>query len=76
MLFYIEHDDILVISCGDPGAVSNGQRSGSKFTYSSVVTYTCMRGYRITGSEKRTCKMDGQWSGVQPQCTGINCKFT
>ena len=59
---------ILVVNCGNPPVVSNAQRTGNSFTYDSVVTYTCNPGYRISGSEKRTCQKDGTWSGVSPTC--------
>lgn len=61
-----------VINCGDPGVVSNGRRSGNSFTYNNVITYTCNNGYRISGSETRTCQTDGSWNGIQPQCLGIS----
>ena len=60
------------MDCGDPGALSNGQRSLSSTTYNSVVTYTCDVGYTLQGSNSRTCQSNGQWSGNVPQC---RCEF-
>ena len=54
--------------CGDPGTLTNGQRSLSSTTYNSVVTYTCDVGYTLQGSNSRTCQSNGQWSGNLPQC--------
>ena len=59
------------IDCGDPGNLTNGQRSLSRTTYSNVVTYTCDVGYTLEGSNSRTCKSNGQWSGSVPQCNGM-----
>ena len=59
------------IDCGDPGTLTNGQRSLSSTTYNSVVTYTCDVGYTLQGSNSRTCQSDGQWSGSVPQCNGM-----
>ena len=58
---------VIVINCGDPGAVPNADRSGSEFTYLHNVTYTCHHGYRMTGSPICMCQADGQWS-VAPTC--------
>ena len=60
---------IPVVDCGDPGTPSNGERNVSSTTYNSVVTYTCDVGYRLQGSNNRTCQSNGQWSGSVPQCT-------
>ena len=57
-----------VVDCGDPGTLTNGQRSLPSTTYNSVVTYTCDVGYTLQGSNSRTCQSDGQWSGSVPRC--------
>ena len=57
-----------VVDCGDPGTLTNGQRSLPSTTYNSVVTYTCDVGYTLQGSNSRTCQSDGQWSGSVSQC--------
>ena len=57
-------------SCGTPRSLSNGERSYSRTTVGSRVTYTCNTGYlRTSGSSRRTCQSDGQWSGSHPTCT-------
>ena len=62
------------VDCGDPGTPTNGQRSLSSTTYTSVVTYTCGVGYTLQGSNSRTCQSNGQWSGSVPQCNGMSVK--
>ena len=59
------------VDCGDPGNLTNGQRSLSSTTYNSVVTYTCDVGYTLQGSNNKTCQSSGQWSGSVPQCNGM-----
>ena len=62
-----------VVNCGNPGAPSNGQHTGSSTTYNSVVTYTCNTGYTRQGSNRRTCQSNGQWSGSVPRCNRKFC---
>ena len=37
----------------------------------SKCTFECYSGYRRNGTDSRTCRADGQWSGTQPICTGL-----
>ena len=60
------------VDCGDPGTPTNGQRTLSSTTYTSVVTYTCDAVYTLQGSNTRTCQSNGEWSGSVPQCL---CEF-
>ena len=60
----------IVVNCGIPSSLSNGQRRYSGTTFRSRVTYTCNAGYlRTAGSSSRTCQSNGQWSGTHPTCT-------
>ena len=57
------------IYCGDdPGFPKNGQRSTISTVYTSVVRYSCLSGYTLQGSDRRTCQSNGEWSGSLPQC--------
>ena len=65
--FFINY---IVVDCGTPRSLSNGQRRYSSTTFGSTVTYTCNAGYRRTaGSSSRTCQSNGQWSGSHPTCS-------
>lgn len=33
-------------------------------------TYSCPRGYWYTGSFRRVCQRNGQWSGIEGKCEG------
>ena len=57
-----------VVTCGDPGTPSNGQRQLSGQNFGTEVTYTCDEGYELEGSQRRTCEARGEWSGELPQC--------
>ena len=60
----------LVIDCGDPGTPSDGDRTGSVFTFSGTVRYRCNHGYRLSGTSIRTCEASGRWSGNKAECKG------
>jgi CUB/sushi domain-containing protein len=42
-------------------------------TFTSRASFVCRRGFRLVGSQVRTCQADGSWSGVQPVCKKIQC---
>ncbi len=69
-----------VVTCFDLG-----NRANSDLTYNvgtsdlrppgTVVTYTCVTGYRIVGTASatmttRNCLTNGGWSGSDPTCEG------
>ncbi|KAJ7375457.1 CUB and sushi domain-containing protein 1 [Desmophyllum pertusum] len=57
------------ITCADPGTPQHGSRSGSEtFKYGSKVSFRCNKGYIIFGSYERSCRDEGEWTGVQPYC--------
>ena len=56
-------------SCGTPKYLSYGQRYYSGTTVGYTVTYYCNTGYRLAaGNSRRTCQLNGQWSGSHPVC--------
>ena len=57
-----------VVTCGDPGTPSNGQRQLSDQNFGTEVNYTCSEGHELEGSQRRTCQARGEWSGQLPQC--------
>ncbi|XP_033104655.1 sushi, von Willebrand factor type A, EGF and pentraxin domain-containing protein 1-like [Anneissia japonica] len=44
----------------------------SRYAHGEQVTYTCEEGYRLQGSERRTCNREGSWTGTDSQCIDVN----
>lgn len=42
-------------------------------SYPSIATYKCLPGYRTIDPLTRHCNATGQWSGIEPRCTGVPC---
>ena len=60
--------------CGDPGTVSNGQRTPSAmpsggYPVSSAIVYTCNSGYRLRGQRRLVCLPSLRWSTPVPICS-------
>jgi len=51
-------DGIMICSLGDDGIPS----------YGDTCSFTCNTGYKLIGSETRTCGSDGSWSGSETMC--------
>lgn len=76
--FLLHHKNILnivpfpslAISCGHPGVPANAVLSGDKFTYGSIIHYSCTAGRRLIGNSTRECQEDSHWSGTLPHCSG------
>ncbi|KAJ7352843.1 hypothetical protein OS493_033385 [Desmophyllum pertusum] len=62
-----------IVSCGDPGAPTNGVRYGKTFTYQSTIILDCNPQYKLVGDLTRTCQADGKWTGSQPTCQSTSC---
>ena len=73
LLLSSRHAFSAVVNCNDPGALENGARSGSVFTFGGEVTYTCNPGYTLSGSSIRRCQANGLWSGTPASCTSKCC---
>ncbi|XP_039251856.2 sushi, von Willebrand factor type A, EGF and pentraxin domain-containing protein 1-like [Styela clava] len=56
--------------CERPTGLTNGKLLSDQQSYvrGNVVTYQCIRGYKLMGNEQRTCGDNGRWSGTQPRC--------
>lgn len=62
-----------VAYCKDPGSPQNGVRHGNEFTHSKRISFTCLPGYKLTGSASAVC-INGKWSAAVPRCKGtITC---
>ena len=50
------------------GMISCSLGSDGDATYKDTCSYTCNTGYKLTGSDTRTCQSDGSWSGTDGSC--------
>ena len=57
------------IDCGSLDQPIGGSVATVSTTLSSVATYSCGTGYKLSGNGTRQCQPDGNWSGDMPQCT-------
>ena len=37
-------------------------------SYEDTCSFTCNTGYKLTGSDNRTCQSNGNWSGSEVMC--------
>ena len=56
--------------CGALHAPNHGSMEDNTDAVDTVVTFSCDRGYRLQGSEKRKCTTQGTWDGVEAKCIG------
>uniref|UniRef100_A0A8D2J336 Sushi domain-containing protein n=1 Tax=Varanus komodoensis TaxID=61221 RepID=A0A8D2J336_VARKO len=63
-------------SCPLLPAPLNGRRLGRKRAVGHEVHFTCHLGFRLAGSETRTCLENHTWSGQQPSCKSSNASFS
>lgn len=63
------------ITCSNPGTPAFGMISPDKTTYAynSVVTFSCVAGFTLTGPTTRTCMNTGKWNTVNPTCERVQC---
>ncbi|XP_048860645.1 sushi domain-containing protein 2 isoform X2 [Brienomyrus brachyistius] len=61
-----------VVSCGWLAPPSNGIKAGTRYLQGATITFSCDTGYILSGSPKRTCQADGQWSGDPTHCVQDN----
>ncbi len=63
--------NILVVSCGVPERIDNATLSGNNHNYGDMIIYTCLESFRLaSGTLKRMCGPDGNWTGQPPVCLG------
>jgi len=58
--------------CINPGHPTNGRRFGNRFNVGNKVRFECSSGFTLYGSPERTCKNDGNWTGIPASCEDDN----
>ena len=62
---------VFILAVVDCGSLSNPRFGSVDLTgtdFGSTATYSCQKGYVLSGKSTRTCQANGQWSGVAPVC--------
>ncbi|XP_033096152.1 mannan-binding lectin serine protease 1-like [Anneissia japonica] len=59
--------------CVEISAPLYGSMIGDEFTFKATVIFECQDGYILKGSESRSCKADGSWTGVTTSCQIVEC---
>ncbi|NXX96812.1 CR1L protein, partial [Centropus bengalensis] len=62
------------VKCPPPPGIANGKHSSQPSDIhlpGSVVWYTCMDGYTLTGNASISCTTRGTWSRPKPRCEGV-----
>ena len=63
-------------SLSDPnnGTINCSLGDDGVHSYNDTCSFTCNTGHELTGSNTRTCRSDGSWSGDKAFCTGkVKC---
>ncbi|XP_076346234.1 sushi, von Willebrand factor type A, EGF and pentraxin domain-containing protein 1-like isoform X1 [Tachypleus tridentatus] len=63
----------LPVECPQPFNITNGYVLMKYLTFGSIIEYFCHQGYKLYGSQKRTCLASKQWSENIPYCVPIEC---
>ena len=58
----------IVVDCGTPPFIDNGNFTTTETTFESVAEYGCNEGFTLSGNQNRICQADGTWSGADPEC--------
>ncbi|XP_068022667.1 fibulin-7-like [Melanerpes formicivorus] len=59
-------------TCPPPAVPSHGRLLGRSLRVGHDLHFVCDAGFRLVGSETRTCRHDRRWSGTQPFCRSID----
>ena len=59
---------VTALRCEDPGTPHGGIRRGDDFSFGQSVHFSCIYGYKVSGSKTRTCLPSGRWSGNETTC--------
>ncbi|XP_075178579.1 complement factor B-like [Anomaloglossus baeobatrachus] len=54
--------------CLNPGIPIGATKVGSSYNIEQKVTYKCLKGLQMFGSEERECMENKRWSGAEPSC--------
>ena len=59
--------------CPAPANITHGLMFGASYTFQSIVSYSCQRGYTLEGPTERQCSANGNWTNTIPVCLPVRC---
>lgn len=59
---------LLLGPCGRPANIPHAEFHGLNFDHKGKLRYSCKKGYKLRGPNRRTCHEDGKWS-KPPSCS-------
>lgn len=59
------------MKCPNPGNPEHGHLYGDTYGVGSEVTFSCEKGFQLSGVTKLTCMESGEWSHPIPYCEGV-----
>lgn len=59
------------VVCAALPLIPHGSKACTGNKYGQHCAFTCDQGYDLQGSAKRTCQLDGTWTGTSSSCKGI-----
>ncbi|CAG9857786.1 unnamed protein product [Phyllotreta striolata] len=64
------------VDCGSPAHIDNGKYEllNGTTTVESLVEYSCIADYWMTGQKQQKCTREGKWSADAPSCELITCE--
>ncbi len=67
MTYYVS---LIVVDCGNPGVLIDGQETYFGTSYRQVATFICNDDFTMVGDGARRCEANGEWTGEIPTCVG------
>ncbi|KAL3867860.1 hypothetical protein ACJMK2_040706, partial [Sinanodonta woodiana] len=61
--------------CPIPSTPVFGKVVYNGLTAGSTVNYECLRGFHLSGPDKRLCLVTGEWEEVEPTCQRVHCGY-
>lgn len=54
--------------CPGLSKIDFGKATFSGLTAGSTASYSCNRGFQLSGRKDRLCLVTGEWEGIEPTC--------
>ena len=68
---FVTFEHITLVECDAAPSIESGVYNYITNGTTSMLNYSCTEGYTMKGSQILTCKEDGLWDIVSPQCSKL-----